>query len=129
MALTDCEDPKLPGSETPVGPAAGAGERILCTDNQAWSSEEIILASRAQYHVERAFKQMKNPHRVSSVLQRKAAHGGLKLTIEKLLAELSGVTQLVNLFAVPEKDTRGRYLSRIRALRTLTSAGQAMQDA
>jgi len=111
------------------------GKRILCTDNEQWSSEEIILASRAQHHVERAFKQMKNPHWVSfspafhwtdqklrvhafycvlalllsSVLQRKAAHGGLKLTIEKLLAELSGVTELVNLFAAPEKGTRGRY--------------------
>lgn len=111
------------------------GKRILCTDNEQWSNEEIILASRAQHHVERAFKQMKNPHWVSfspafhwtdqklrvhafycvlalllsSVLQRKAAHGGLKLTIEKLLAELSGVTELVNLFAAPEKGTRGRY--------------------
>ena len=90
---------------------------------------------RNRLYVERAFKQMKNPHWVSfspafhwtdqklrvhafycvlalllsSVLQRKAAHGGLKLTIEKLLAELSGVTELVNLFAAPEKGTRGRY--------------------
>ena len=66
----------------------------------------IILASRAQHHVDRAFRQMKNPHWVSfspafhwtdqkllvyafyfvlglllsSVLQRKAAPGGMKLT-------------------------------------------------
>ena len=100
------------------------GKRILCTDNQSWSDQDIILASRAQHHVERAFKQMKNPHWVSfspafhwtdqklrvhvfycvlalllsSLLQRKAAHGGHPLTIEKLLAELSGVTELVNLY-------------------------------
>ena len=111
------------------------GKRILCTDNESWSDQEIILASRAQHHVERAFKQMKNPHWVSfspafhwtdqklrvhvfycvlalllsSLLQRKAAHGGHPLTIEKLLAELSGVTELVNLYAAPDQATRGRY--------------------
>ncbi len=97
------------------------GKRILCTDNEKWSSEEIILASRAQHHVERAFKQMKNPHWVSfspsfnwtdqklrvhafycvlalllsSVMQRKAAHGGVKLTIDNLMEQLSGVTEIV----------------------------------
>jgi len=111
------------------------GKSILCTDNEQWSSEEIILASRAQHHVERAFKQMKNPHWVSfspafhwtdqklrvhafycvlalllsSVLQRKAAQGGMKLTIKALLAQLSGVTEVVNLYAAPEKGSRGRY--------------------
>lgn len=111
------------------------GKRILCTDNHQWSTEEIILASRAQHHVERAFKQMKNPHWVSfsptfhwtdqklrvhtfycvlalllsSLLQRKAAQAGLKLTIDKLLAELQGVTELINLYAAPEKGVRGRY--------------------
>ena len=101
------------------------GKRILCTDNDSWSDQEIILASRAQHHVERAFKQMKNPHWVSfspafhsdqklrvhvflalllsSLLQRKAAHGGHPLTIEHLLAELSGVTEVVNLYAAPER--------------------------
>ena len=113
------------------------GKRILCTDNDSWSDQEIILASRAQHHVERAFKQMKNPHWVSfspafhwtdqklrvhafycvlalllsSLLQRKAAHGGHPLTIKKLLEELSGVTELVNLYAASEQatSTRGRY--------------------
>ena len=111
------------------------GKRILCTDNESWSDQDIILASRAQHHVERAFKQMKNPHWVSfspafhwtdqklrvhvfycvlalllsSLLQRKAALGGHLLTIEQLLAELSGVTEVVNLYAAPEPSTRGRY--------------------
>ena len=118
------------------------GKRILCTDNESWSDQDIILASRAQHHVERAFKQMKNPHWVSfspafhwtdqklrahvfycvlalllsSLLQRKAAHGGHLLTIEQLLAELSGVTEVVNLYAAPEPATRGRYRAQLRAL-------------
>jgi len=111
------------------------GKRILCTDNEKWNSEEIILASRAQHHVERAFKQMKNPHWVSfspsfhwtdqklrvhafycvlalllsSVMQRKAALGGVKLTIDNLMEQLSGVTEIVNLYAAQEKTSRGRY--------------------
>ena len=48
----------------PAVATQGLGKRILCTDN-AWSDQDIILASRAQHHVERAFKQMKNPHWVS----------------------------------------------------------------
>ncbi len=37
------------------------GTRILFTDQAAWSTDEIILAYRAQHHVEAAFKQMKHP--------------------------------------------------------------------
>lgn len=111
------------------------GKRILCTNNDSWSTEEIILASRAQHHVERAFKQMKNPHWVSfspafhwtdqklrvhafycvlalllsSVLQRKAAHGGIKLTIDNLMKQLSGVIEIINLYSPQEKGGRGRY--------------------
>ena len=63
---------------------------------------------------------------LSSVLQCKAAHGGLKLTIEKLLAELSGVTELINLFAAPDKGTRGRYRAEYVLSEQLTYAGQAV---
>jgi transposase len=41
------------------------GKRLLCTDNQSWTTEEIILGSRAQSHIEQAFRQMKDPHWVS----------------------------------------------------------------
>ena len=111
------------------------GKRILCTDNESWSDQDIILASRAQHHVERAFKQMKNPHwgellaglsldRPEAARTRvllcagtaaefaaatQGAHGGHLLTIEQLLAELSAVTEVVNLYAAPEPATRGRY--------------------
>lgn len=37
------------------------GTRILFTDQEAWTTEQIILAYRAQHHVEAAFKQMKHP--------------------------------------------------------------------
>ena len=100
------------------------GKRILCTDNHPWSTERIILGSRAQSHIEAAFKQMKDPHWVSfsptfhwtdqklrvhcfycvlaltlcSLLQRKAAHADVKLTIPAILKQLSEVQEVINLY-------------------------------
>lgn len=110
------------------------GKRILCTDNHTWSTEEIILGSRAQHHVEDAFKQMKNPHWVSfspafhwtdqklrvhafycvlalmlsSLLQRKAAHAGIRLSIPSLYEQLFEVTEVLNLYPPESKSGRGR---------------------
>lgn len=38
------------------------GKTILFTDNASWPEEDIVLAYRSQYHIENAFRQMKNPH-------------------------------------------------------------------
>lgn len=40
-------------------------KNILFTDQESWSDEAIVRAYRGQYHVEEAFKRMKNPHFVS----------------------------------------------------------------
>jgi transposase len=110
------------------------GKRILCTDNHDWSTEEIILGSRAQSHIEDAFKQMKDPHWVSfsptfhwtdqklrvhafycvlaltlsSLLQRKAAQAGIKLTIPALFEELTDIKEVINLYQSQPTRTRGR---------------------
>jgi len=110
------------------------GKRILCTDNDDWTTEQIILASRAQHHVEAAFKQMKNPHWVSfspafhwtdqklrahafycvlaltlsSLLQRRAAQANIKLTIPALYAQLSEIEEVVNLHPSDNQSKRGR---------------------
>jgi len=110
------------------------GKRILCTDNHDWTTEEIILGSRAQSHIENAFKQMKDPHWVSfspafhwtdqklrvhgfycilalmlsSLLQRKAAQGGVRLSIPTLYEQLSDITEIVNLHTPGEDSGRGR---------------------
>ena len=34
---------------------------FLFTDNDGWTGEQIVPAYRSQYHIEDAFKQMKNP--------------------------------------------------------------------
>ena len=110
------------------------GKRILCTDNDDWTTEQIILGSRAQHHVEAAFKQMKNPHWVSfspafhwtdqklrvhafycilaltlsSLLQRKAAQANIQLTIPALYEQLSEIEEVVNLHPSESKSKRGR---------------------
>jgi hypothetical protein len=110
------------------------GKRILCTDNHDWTTEEIILGSRAQSDIENAFKQMKDPHWVSfspafhwtdqklrvhafycilalmlsSLLQRKAAQEGFGLSIPTLFEQLSHITEIVNLYTPGAGSGRGR---------------------
>lgn len=110
------------------------GKRILCTDNHNWTTEEIILGSRAQSYIEGAFKQMKDPHWVSfspafhwtdqklrvhafycvlalmlsSLLQRKAAQAAIQLSIPSLCDQLSDVTEIVNLYPPEAASGRGR---------------------
>lgn len=38
------------------------GKTILFTDRGDWTDEQIVLGYRSQYHVEDAFRSMKNPH-------------------------------------------------------------------
>ena len=111
------------------------GKRILCTDNDEWSTEEIILGSRAQFHVENAFKQMKDPHWVTfsptfhwtdqkirvhafycvqalvlgSLMRRKAAQAGLDLSVPRLFEHLSDIREVVNLYDSGSPSKRGRY--------------------
>ena len=95
------------------------GKTILFTDNADWSEEQIVLAYRSQYHIEDAFKQMKNPHflgwspmfhwtdskiqvhafycvlalLLTSLLQRELAGKGESLSINRLLEELGGIRE------------------------------------
>jgi transposase len=95
------------------------GKTILFTDNADWSEEQIVLAYRSQYHIEDAFKQMKNPHflgwspmfhwtdskiqvhafycvlalLLTSLLQRELARKGEPLSINRMLEELGGIRE------------------------------------
>lgn len=123
------------------------GKRILCTDNSKWTTEDIILGSRAQSHVEDAFKDMKDPKWVSfspsfhwtdqklrvhifycligltltSLLVRKASQTGHKLSIDKLYEQLTEVTEIVNLYT---PDTGG---GRPRAEYVLSSCSKLQE--
>jgi transposase len=95
------------------------GKTILFTDNDGWTDEQIVSAYRSQYHIEDAFKQMKNPHflgwspmfhwtdskiqvhafycvlalLLTSLLQRELAQKGTSFSINRILEELGGIRE------------------------------------
>src|SRR6266849_5748985 len=95
------------------------GKTILFTDNADWSDEDIVCAYRSQYHIENAFRQMKNPHflgwspmyhwtdskiqvhafycvlalLLTSLLQRELARQGEELSVNRILDELGGIQE------------------------------------
>jgi transposase len=109
------------------------GKTILFTDNTDWSEEEIVLAYRSQYHIEDAFKQMKNPHflgwspmfhwtdskiqvhafycvlalLLTSLLQRELARSGLQLSINHMLEELAGIRE--TLIVYPRRQGQRQF--------------------
>lgn len=100
------------------------GKTILFSDNADWPDEQIVLAYRSQYHIEDAFKQMKNPHflgwnpmhhwtdskiqvhafycvlalLLTSLLQRELARKSESLSINRLLEQLAGIRETLIVF-------------------------------
>ncbi len=100
------------------------GKTLLFTDNTDWSDEQIVLAYRSQYHIEDAFKQMKNPTflrwspmfhwtdskirvhafycvlalTLTSVLQRELWQKGEQLSINRLLEELGQIRETLVIY-------------------------------
>jgi transposase len=100
------------------------GKTILFTDNDGWTDEQIVSAYRSQYHIEDAFKQMKNPHflgwspmfhwtdskiqvhafycvlalLLTSLLQRELARKGESLSINRMLEELGGIRETLIIY-------------------------------
>jgi len=122
------------------------GKRIYCTDNTHWSTEAVILGGRDQYHIEDAFRQMKNPNWVSftptfhwtdqklrvhafycllallmsSLLTRATGIAGLATSTEEMYRELSGIKEVLSLQS--EAKT-----GRIRSVRRLTERNALQQ--
>ncbi|MGH9556203.1 MAG: IS1634 family transposase [Terriglobales bacterium] len=121
------------------------GKTILFTDNADWSDEQIVLAYRSQYHIEDAFKQMKNPHflgwspmfhwtdskiqvhafycvlamLLTSLLQRELARKGQQISINRMLEELAGIRE--TLVVYPRRQGQRQFptaacLTRMTAL-------------
>jgi transposase len=100
------------------------GKNILFSDNADWSDEQIVLAYRSQYHIEDAFKQMKDPHflrwtpmwhwtdskiqvhafycvlalLLTSLLQRELARQGETLSINHLLEQLASIRETLLIY-------------------------------
>ncbi len=108
------------------------GKRVLFTDQAGWSTDQIILAARAQHHIEAAFKQMKHPAFVgweplfhwtdqkirvhafycvlalllASLLHRQAVQAGVRLDLVGVLESLAGIQEMILLY--PPAEGRGR---------------------
>ena len=118
------------------------GKTILFTDNVDWTDEEIVLAYRSQYHIENAFRQMKNPHflgwspmfhwtdskiqvhafycvlalLLTSLLQRELARRGESLSINRILEELGGIQE--TLIVYPRRQGQRQHTTTTCLTRT-----------
>jgi len=108
------------------------GKTILFTDQHDWTTEDIILAYRGQYQVERCFRTMKDPHALcwwprfhwtddkirvhafycvlalvlASLLERQLAKKGIVHPIPRLLEHLRGIQEITVLY--PPRGGPGR---------------------
>lgn len=100
------------------------GKTIIFTDNHDWPNERIISAYRSQYHIEHAFRQMKDSTylgfrpiyhwtdqkikvhafycvlalRLCSLLNRILDEHGIHLSIDKMLSTLSEIKQVITVY-------------------------------
>jgi transposase len=108
------------------------GKTILFTNNDQWSDGQIVRAYRSQYHVEEAFREMKNPHHIAlrpqyhwtdqkirvhvficvvalmllSLLRRELHHKGIDLSSRRMIECLSDIREMTMFF--PSEDGTGK---------------------
>ena len=108
------------------------GKTILFTDRDEWIDEDIVLAYRAQAHVEAAFRRMKDPHfltfrptfhwtdqklrvhafccvtalTIVSLLRRKLDQAGMHLSAAMLMEKLADVREVALLYPGPTQAQR-----------------------
>lgn len=107
------------------------GKTILFTDHgEDWSDEQIVLAYRAQHHVEADFRRLKNPHYLSfrptfhwtdqklrvhafycvlalmmlNLLRRQLAQSGMVLSIVEMMNRLTEIKQVTLLYPAPRRS-------------------------
>lgn len=111
------------------------GKTILFTDNQEWTDEQIIHSYRAQYHIEHAFRKMKNPHFLGwnprghwtdqkirvhafycvlsltlvSLIKRELAANNFLISEEKLIKNLNGIREIMNVY--PQNNNKPPKIS------------------
>ncbi|MDA2926115.1 IS1634 family transposase [Acidobacteria bacterium AH-259-O06] len=128
------------------------GKTILFTDNDDWTDAEIVCAYRSQYHIEDAFRSMKDPHHIAlrpqfhwtdqkirvhvficvialmlvSLLRRLLHAQGLDLSIPRMLELLADIREMVMLF--PPEGAR-REPSIRTALTAMTAEQRRIYEA
>jgi transposase len=100
------------------------GKSILFTDRNEWSNEQIVASYRSQYHVEEAFKQMKNTEylffkpmhhwtdgkirvhgfycvialMLAGLLNKEIEQMGYKMSVNRMLDTFKGAQQVITVF-------------------------------
>jgi transposase len=109
------------------------GKTILFTDHgQDWTDERIVLAYRAQHHVEADFRRLKDPRYLSfrpsfqwtdqtlrvhafycvlarmilNLLRRKLAQSGIVLSIMEILNQLTETNEVILLYPAPQRSKK-----------------------
>jgi len=108
------------------------GKNLLFTNRLAWDAEAIISTYHAQYHVEDAFRQLKNPHHVSfypvyhwtdqklhvhafycvlalllaGLLLREVRQAGLTISAAQLYEQLETLQEIVLLYPRPRRTPK-----------------------
>ncbi len=112
------------------------GKTLLFTDNHDWSTAKIISTYRSLYHVETAFKQMKDTTYLSfrpiyhwtdqkirvhafycvlalrlCLLIKKTLHeNGMSMTIEEMLTKLAEIKQVINVYPKKGESKKDREI-------------------
>ena len=128
------------------------GKTLLFTDNDQWSDGEIVRAYRSQYHVEAAFREMKNPHHIAlrpqyhwtdqkvrvhvftcvvalmllSLLRRELHHKGIDLSTRRIIESLSEIREMTMLF--PSENGKGKPIMKT-SLSTMTKEQKLIYQA
>jgi transposase len=121
------------------------GKRVLFTTNPELTDDEIVFGYRGQHHVERAFRDMKDPcfirfspafHRTDSMIRVHAFHcvlaltllsllhrqvvtAGIEISQRRMLQDLIRIKEITNYYAAHTGEAAGLG-GRPRAERTLT---------
>jgi len=103
------------------------GKTIIFTNRTDWSDEQIVLAYRAQHHVEADFRRLKDPHYLTfrptfhwtdqklrvhafycvlalmllNLLRRQLAQAGLPLSVVKMMDLLTAIHEVTLLYPAP----------------------------
>ena len=111
------------------------GKRILVTDHDDWTIDQVIDAYRSQEELEAGFRQAKDTHVVSfapirhftdhkirvhlftcvlalsvaHLMRREAAQAGLSLSVPAMLAELDGIGETILLYQGERGRPRARH--------------------
>ena len=100
------------------------GKTLLFTDRADWNDPQIVEAYRSQFHVEAAFRRLKDPHwltfrptfhwtdqklrvhafycvlalMILSLMRRQLARAGISLSVARMMERLADIRQVVTLY-------------------------------